>query len=118
VKQVSLRVVLFICVLLGVFCSRALAQEATIVGTVTDQSGAAVPNAAITITNTDTGQVHQTTTNSVGQYVAPSVQIGHYTVRVEVAGFKRDEQTGIVLAVGDRHVVDFKLEIGAAQESA
>ena len=116
-KQVSLRVVLFICVLLGVFCSRALAQEATIVGTVTDQSGAAVPNAAITITNTDTGQVHQTTTNSVGQYVAPSVQIGHYTVRVEVAGFKRDEQTGIVLAVGDRHVVDFKLEIGAAQES-
>ncbi len=116
-KQVSLRVVLFICVLLGVFCSQALAQEATIVGTVTDQSGAAVPNAAITVTNTDTGQVHQFTTSSVGQYVAPALQIGHYTVRVEVAGFKKDEQTGIVLAVGDRHVVDFKLVIGAAQES-
>jgi hypothetical protein len=100
-----------------VFCSQALAQEATIVGAVTDQTGAAVPNASITITNTDTGQVHQTTTNSVGQYLAPSVQIGHYTIRAEVAGFKKAEQTGIVLENGDRRAVDFKLEIGTAQES-
>lgn len=115
--KVSLRVVLFIFVLLGVLASQALAQEATIVGTVTDPSGAAIPNAAITMTNHDTNQVRQTTTNSVGQYIAPGLQVGQYSVRAEVAGFKKAEKTGLALAVGDRARVDFALEIGTAQES-
>ncbi len=116
-KQVGLRVVFLICVLLGLFASQALAQEATIVGTVTDPTGAAVPNANIAITNTDTGIVRQVPTNDAGQYLAPSLQIGHYKARVEVAGFKKGERTDIVLQVGDRARVDFKLEIGTARES-
>ena len=73
-KQVSLRVILLVCVLLG-FCA----------------SGASVANAAIKIANTDTGQVRQVPTNSEGQFVAPGLQIGHYTVRAEAAGFKAAE---------------------------
>ena len=116
-KQVSLRVILLVCVLLGFCAVQAFAQEATIVGTVTDPSGASVANAAIKIANTDTGQVRQVPTNSEGQFVAPGLQIGHYTVRAEAAGFKAAEEKGLVLAQGDRARVDLKLEIGNAQQS-
>ena len=94
----------------------AWAQEATVVGTVTDPSGAAVPNASITITNTDTGVTRTLPTSSDGQYVAPDLGIGHYSVRVTAAGFKAAEQKGLTLAVGDRTRIDFKLEVGSAQE--
>src|ERR1022692_1877250 len=80
VKETSLRIVLLICALLAVSASPALAQEATIVGTVTDPSGASVPHATIAITNTDTNQTRQVFTNDAGQYLAPSLQIGRYKV--------------------------------------
>src|ERR1035438_4449538 len=83
-------------VLLAAFCllfaAQALAQEATVLGTVTDPSGAAVPNAAITVTNTDTGLSRSLTTNGDGQFVAPDLHIGKYTVRAEAAGFKVSEK--------------------------
>jgi hypothetical protein len=94
----------------------AQAQEATIVGTVTDPTGAAVPNAAITVTNTDTGVVSQLTTGVAGDYVAADIHIGHYTVRAEAKGFKVGEKKDIVLAVGDRIRVDFTLELGPTQQ--
>ncbi|HYK90357.1 MAG TPA: carboxypeptidase-like regulatory domain-containing protein, partial [Acidobacteriota bacterium] len=72
-RKVRLKIVLFVCVILGVCAIQALAQEATIVGTVTDPSGAAVPNATVTVTNTGTGQSRTITTNAVGQYVAPDL---------------------------------------------
>jgi hypothetical protein len=117
VRQVSLRAVFLMCVLLGAFSFQAYAQEATIVGTVTDPSGAAVPNVAISLTNTLTNQISRVTTNNEGQYVAPGLQIGRYTVRAEVTGFKAAEQKEIALAVGARARVDFTLEIGTARES-
>ena len=101
---------------LGLFASQAFAQEATIVGTVTDPSGAAVPNVTVTITQTETGQARQAVTNGDGQYIAPNLNIGHYSVRVDASGFKRIEQNNIVLQVGDRSRLDFKLEIGSTQE--
>lgn len=115
--RVSLRVVLFACLLLVVFSFQAFAQEATIVGTATDPSGGAVPNVSITITNTQTNQVTKVTTNNEGQFTAPSLQIGRYTVRAEVAGFKKAERTDLALAVGDRARVDFKMEIGTSEQS-
>jgi hypothetical protein len=117
VKQLSLRGVFLIFGFLGAFCLSALAQEATIVGTVTDPSNAAVPNVAIKITNTDTNQVRNITTNQAGEYVAPDLHIGHYVIRAEASGFKMAEQTDIALAVGDRRRVDFKLELGSTQQS-
>ncbi|HLH09557.1 MAG TPA: TonB-dependent receptor [Terriglobales bacterium] len=105
-----------ILLLLGFFATQAFAQEATILGTVTDPSGAAVPNATVTLTNTDTGVARTATTNSDGTYVAPNLHIGHYTARVDATGFKRVDQSNILLQVGDRTRLDFKLEIGSAQE--
>ena len=98
------------------FVLPAFAQQATLVGTVTDPSGAAVSNASITITNVDTGVSRTLTTSSDGQYVAPGLLNGHYTVKVAVSGFKAAEQSGITLQVGDRSRVDFKLQVGSAQE--
>src|ERR1700756_2817655 len=65
------------------FAALASAQEATIVGSITDPTGAAVPNVSITITNAATGQQRQLSTNSEGQYVAPDLRIGHYSMRVQ-----------------------------------
>jgi Carboxypeptidase regulatory-like domain len=96
---------------------QALAQEATIVGTVTDPSGAAVPNVSITLTNVDTGAVSHYTTNDVGQYVVPDLHIGHYNVHAQGSNFKSADQKDIVLAVGDRRRVDFQLQLGSAQET-
>jgi hypothetical protein len=94
----------------------AFGQEATIVGTVTDPTGAAFPNASVSITNTDTGVARTLPTNGEGQYVAPDLAIGRYNVRVTAAGFKASEQKDLVLAVGDRTRVDFKLVVGSTQE--
>ncbi|MBV9265835.1 MAG: carboxypeptidase regulatory-like domain-containing protein, partial [Acidobacteriaceae bacterium] len=89
----------------------------TIIGTVTDPSGAAIPNVAITVTNTDTSDARHTNTNSVGQYIVPDLPVGHYTVRAESSGFKASEQSNLTLNVGDRTRVDFPMQIGNAQES-
>src|SRR5690349_16506375 len=105
-----------VCSFLLFFVVPAFAQEATLVGTVTDPSGAAVPNATITITKTDTGVSRTAVTSGDGQYVAPGLLNGHYTVKVAVSGFKAAEQSGITLQVGDRSRVDFKLQVGSAQE--
>jgi hypothetical protein len=106
-----------VCLIGLAFVSGAWAQEATIVGTVTDPTGAAVPNAAVKITNTDTGITRAINTGSEGQYVAPDLHIGHYTVRVEASGFKTGERNDIVLQVGDRTRVNFALVVGSAQET-
>lgn len=113
----TVRLICILSLLLLVGSFQALAQEATLLGTVTDPSGAAVPNVSVTITNADTGTVTHLTTNDVGQYVAPDLQIGHYTVQARSANFKLAEQKGIVLQVGDRHRADFQLQLGNAQES-
>ena len=99
------------------FAASAFAQEATIVGTVTDPTGAAVPNANISITNTDTGIVRTITTASDGQYAAPQLHIGHYVVKAEASGFKVGERKDISLQVGDRTRIDFALQVGNAQET-
>src|SRR5581483_7924084 len=80
----------------------AFAQEATIVGTITDPTGASIPGANITITNTETGQVTRITSNAAGEYVAPSLAIGHYVIAVEAQGFKSAQRKDLVLQVGDR----------------
>jgi hypothetical protein len=116
VRGWSLRFLSLSALLLALFVAPALAQEATIVGTVTDPTGAAVANASVTLTNTDTGLTRTVTTASDGQYAAPDLHIGHYDARTAVSGFKVAEQKGVVLQVGDRLRVDFKLQVGNAQE--
>jgi len=112
-----MRNLLIIMVLLATVAGVAVAQEATILGTVTDPSGAAVPNVSVIITNTDTSVARRMITNSVGQYVAPDLHIGHYMVRAEASGFKATEAKDIVLTVGLTQRVDLQLELGSTRES-
>ena len=107
-------------VLLGFIwlASAAYGQDAaSIVGTVTDPSGAAVPSAKVTITNTETGFVRSTVTNITGSYGARELPIGRYVVRVEAQGFKSFERTGVTLNVNDTVRADAALQVGATQES-
>jgi len=106
-----------LCLFLAAFATQALAQEATIVGTVTDPTGAAVANASITITQNLTGVVRTFATNADGQYVSPGLKIGSYTLRAEAAGFKVVERKDIVLQVGDRQRIDLQLQVGAKAET-
>jgi hypothetical protein len=114
-NQLAVSALLFL-----VVCGLALGQVGaggTIVGTVVDQSGAAVPNAPIVITDVDTNTVTHVTSNASGEYTAPGLPVGHYSVSAEVKGFKKFEQTGIPLNVGDRRTVDITLQIGSTTES-
>lgn len=88
------------------------AQEATIVGTVTDPSGAIVPNIAVLVTNVDTGAVRTLATNDAGQYVVPGLLIGRYDLKAQASGFKVEEVKGVVLDVNDRIRVDFQMKLG------
>jgi Carboxypeptidase regulatory-like domain len=112
-----MRFLLFLVVALIGFSVSTFAQQATIVGTVTDPSGAVVPNVNVTITNTDTGVSRTIPTNDAGQYVAPDLQVGHYAVKAEAKGFKVAERKDVVVSVGDRIRVDFQMQMGAAQET-
>src|SRR5580704_8196047 len=116
-KPFHLRFLFVLLVALIGFSASTFAQQATIVGTVTDPSGAVVPNVAVVITNTNTNSTRTFPTNDSGQYVAPDLQIGHYNVKATAAGFKAAEQKNIVLTVGDRVRVDFQMQMGAAQET-
>jgi hypothetical protein len=117
IKEFRIRHVIVLGALLWCLPFLAQAQQATIVGTVTDPSGAVVPNVAVNITNTDTNSNRVYPTNDAGQYVAPDLQIGHYDIKATAAGFKAAEQKSIVLTVGDRIRVDFQMQMGAAQET-
>src|SRR5260370_22419883 len=89
----------------------------TLLGTVTDPSGAVMPNVGITVTNTDTNQATHLTTNQGGEYVAADLPIGHYVVRAEASGFKVTERKDITLNVRARTRADLKLEVGNTQQS-
>jgi hypothetical protein len=95
----------------------ALAQEANIVGTITDPSGLVVSDARITAFNMETSLTRTTSTNEAGQYVVPDLRIGNYTVKIEATGFKTIEQRDVVLNVGDRTRLDFQLQLGVASET-
>src|SRR5207245_5272056 len=76
----------------------AQAVSATLIGTVTDSSGATIPSAAVTVTETQTGVSRKTTTTSDGVYTVPYLAPGVYRVEVEIAGFKKFSRDNIGLA--------------------
>src|SRR5215510_4276008 len=99
---------------LCLFASGALAQStgsATLRGAVKDANGAVLANATVTIVNEATKVERKTTTNREGIYVLSSVLPGTYTVTVENSGFKKGEQTGLVLSPSDLRALDFTLQI-------
>ena len=82
-----------------------------------DASGAVIANAAVTITNVDTGIETKTTTDSSGNYVVTPLPVGHYSITVEAKGFKKSVTGGITLNVQDRIGVNVTLELGQITET-
>jgi carboxypeptidase family protein len=95
----------------------AQAVSGTILGFVKDASGAAVANASAVVTGVDTGISRTTTTNTEGEYQAPNLPPGLYTVSVEMTGFKKTTISNLQLAVDQKLRADFVLEVGALTES-
>ena len=87
-------------------------STATMFGTVTDTTGAAVPGATLTITQTQTNFVRTTKTNGEGEYRAEFLPVGPYTVKVDYTGFQEFVQTGMVLAAAQQASVNFTLHPG------
>lgn len=99
-------------VLGGVWDVRAQTVSGTIQGSVNDASGAAVPNAQITIANQDTGASRETMSTGDGVYSVPSLLPGKYSVSATAQGFSPAEVKDIVVNVGSDTRVDLKLQVG------
>lgn len=99
--------------------SPLLPQEtrSTILGRVSDQSGAVIAGASVTAANTATGVTANATTNATGDFLIPFLIPGPYTLTVEAAGFKTWVRTPIETRVNDRLTIDIALEVGQASES-
>jgi hypothetical protein len=92
------------------------AATALLNGTVTDPSGAVVPNAELTLTNLNTSVSQKGTTGSEGIYTFPQVPLGTYEFKVFAPGFKEFVQRGITLNLGEKVRIEVKLEVGTAQQ--
>ena len=92
-------------------------SSATIQGTVKDASGGVLPNAALVILNSGTGNVQSLATDTQGRYIAPELPIGTYQVQAKAPGFRTEVRNGVTLAVGSQVVVDFTLQVGEATQT-
>ena len=97
----------------------AFGQTSTsqISGTVRDASGSAVPRAAVTLTNENTGVANRQETTDAGVFSFPAITVGTYAVRVEATGFKAAVRTGNTVQINTPLTIDIALEVGAVSES-
>ena len=92
-------------------------MRGTILGTVTDATGAVLTKASVTVRQTATGLTRSELTNDSGEYSIQQLPVGTYTLIAEQAGFKRTERTAIELRVDDRLRIDISLELGQTSET-
>jgi hypothetical protein len=97
--------------------ARAQFDTATVLGTVRDQSGAALPKATVTLRNVDTGVTATAETDENGDYQFLNVKIGTYQVTAEAQGFARGLAENIQVVVNARQRVDLALKTGALSET-
>ena len=86
--------------------------KSTILGTVTDASGALIANATVVVRSETTNFSNQAITNAEGDYVIPDLEPGAYRLTVQSAGFKQFVRSGVVLVVDQRLRVDASLTVG------
>src|SRR5580704_550479 len=109
--------VLLVFTVLPTIQGRAQVAGATVTGTVTDPSAANIPNAQVSMTNSDTGITTNVTTNAAGFYATPNLIPGPYQVTIRAEGFQTVIRSGIELTVGAHQVLDVSLRVGQmAQE--
>jgi hypothetical protein len=90
--------------------------NASIHGEVTDRSGAAVPNAQVKATQTETGQVLSTAAGSDGAFVLPNLPVGPYRLEVSASSFSNHVQSGISLQVGNNVQINVTLQVGTVSQ--
>jgi hypothetical protein len=97
----------------------AFAQDTTgtILGIISDASGAVLPGVTVTVKNTDTSQPRTIVTDEGGRYRVPLLAPGHYEVTAQLSGFQTMVRSGITVTVGQQAVVDARLSIGNVSES-
>jgi hypothetical protein len=95
----------------------AQAVTGTILGTVTDSTGAVVAGASVTLTHTGTANSRTVVTDTHGEYTAPSLPTGVYTVTAELQGFRTVALSNIEVGVDQRVRIDLKLEVGTMTET-
>jgi Carboxypeptidase regulatory-like domain len=98
------------------FAARAQNITGSVRGAVTDEQGAAIAGAEVTIINVETSFNRTTTTGGDGEYNFPDLPLGLFKIRATHAGFKSSEQTGITLHANDSLVVNVSLKVGAISE--
>jgi Carboxypeptidase regulatory-like domain/TonB-dependent Receptor Plug Domain len=114
-----LRTLLTVCLITTLTGAIAYGQGTTsaVVGTVTDSTGAVVPGASVTLTNDKTGVSFETATGANGNYTFEAVQVGDYTVIVQLQGFKKFVSTGNRVNIGTPTTVNAALAAGGLEES-
>jgi hypothetical protein len=90
---------------------------AILTGTVSDPSGAVVPNAKVIIQNLATGVVTETQTNDAGIYSAPNLLPGEYVVRVEAQGLSARQRPQLTLTVGEKQILNLEMQVGAVLDT-
>lgn len=105
------------CMILIATLGEAQTLDTGILGVVTDQGGAVVGNATVTITQPATGLSRSVTTGPEGNYEVRYLTPGEYTVSIQAAGFKTERRTGIVLQISQLARIDISLQIGQVQET-
>jgi hypothetical protein len=98
--------------------SASLAQEyrGTITGIVSDQTGALVSNASITVTELSTGSLRKTTSNNAGEYNVPFLLPGTYSIEAEAAGFTKVIRDNVGIQAGDHPTINLSLSVGKISE--
>ncbi|HVT98849.1 MAG TPA: carboxypeptidase-like regulatory domain-containing protein, partial [Acidobacteriaceae bacterium] len=105
------------CLLLPSRAAFAQVDEGSISGTVVDSTGAVVPNAQVTLLNTDQGITVQTSTAAGGTYTFAPVRAGHYEITVTAQGFSKTTQSNLTVNVGTPLTVNIQLKVGQASET-
>src|SRR5262252_11236348 len=90
---------------------------ADVVGTVTDNTGAVIPKATVTVKNLGTALTRVAETNGTGDYAFSLLPVGDYSISIEAMGFKTFSNRQLTLATGDRVRVDAQMEVGAISQS-
>ena len=91
-------------------------DTATIVGTVTDATGAVMPGVRVMVSNPEKGYSRELLTDTAGAYVAAKIPIGGYSVTAEAKGFERSTIKGVVLNVGQTQRVDIQMRVGSTSQ--
>ncbi len=108
-RKAALLVLVILCLLPVAMWAQ---DTATIVGTVTDSTGAVVPGAKVTVSNPERGFTRELASDSAGEYNAARIPIGNYVITARASGFQKLVRSGISVEAGQTQRVDLKLVVG------